>query len=273
MQNQNNAKKITSLVVLVSVSLLGVFLFFSSFTIIDATERGVVLRFGDVNRVMDAGFNWKQPFLEKVIKMPVTTQRTTVSAGSASQDLQTVNTTIALQYNLIPSQVGELYKEFRKDYKNIVIDPAVQDSVKASTAKFNAEELITKRAEVKNLMEKLLRDRLAEANIRVSNLDITNFEFSKEFDKAIEEKVTAEQEALREENKLRKVEFEAQQKIEIAKAEATRTRLEVEALRLGSDLIEKIRAEAQLEASKKWNGVLPTHMYGSAPIPLLNLTQ
>ncbi len=255
----------------VVVALVGAVLLFSSFTIVGATERSIILRFGEVNRVLEPGLHLKIPMVEKIIRMEVATQKIEAGASAASKDLQIVTTDIALQYHLIPESVGLLYKEFRTDYKSRVIDPAIQNTVKAITAKFNAEELITKRAEVKELMTIMLENRLVDTHMRVTNLDIVNFSFSKSFNKAIEEKVTAEQNALREENKLKQVEFEAKQKIEIAKAEAMKTELEARALAINSNLIQKIIAEAQLKAAERWDGVLPTHMYGSAPIPLINI--
>lgn len=243
--------------------------------VIDETERGVVRRLGKVSNVMEPGLNFRTPFIERVYKINVGTEKIEVEGvDAASKDQQTVTTSIALQFNVLPGSVRDLYvNNLYRDYKERVIDPAIQDAVKASTAKFNASELITKRPEVKEMMESILAERLGEVGIHVSNLDVVNFEFSASFNAAIEQKVTAEQEALREKNNLEKVQFEAQQAIERAKAEAEKTRLEVEALKLGSDLIEKIYAEAQLEAAKRWNGVLPTHMYGSAPLPLLNVEQ
>jgi len=243
-------------------SLLALILVFvmAPFTIIDTTERGVVLRWGAVDRVLDEGVHWRTPIAEDVIKMPVNTQVIKVTAGAASKDLQEVSTTLAIQYRLDPTEVGLIYSSLKKDYQTVVIDPAIQDAIKAETAKFNAAELITERALVKEAISAGLTARLAEEHILVTNVDIVNFKFSAAFDQAIEEKVTAEQNAQREENKLRQVEFEAQQKIETAKAEAERTRLEAEALasQSGSAVIEKIYAEAALEAAKNWNGVSPT---------------
>ena len=248
------------------VGFIGFLLLMGSFTIVDAGVRGVVLRFADVNRVMDSGLNFKIPVIERVVKMEVRTQKIEVGASSASQDLQIVTTNVALQYNLIPERVGDVYKEYKRTVRTRIIDPAIQDSVKASTAQFNAEELITKRPEVKDAIELMLKERLQEAHILVTNVDIVDFDFSESFNKAIEDKVTAEQEALREENRLKKVEFEAQQRIEQARGEAEAIRIQAQAINSqgGEDYV-------QLQAIAKWNGILPTQFVPGSAIPFLNL--
>ena len=260
----------------ITLGVLGFFIlvcFFGSFELIQTGERGVVLRMGAFNRVMDEGFNLKLPFADSVKTMPVNTQKIEVEVLAASQDLQDVTTIIALNFNLMPESIGTLYTAVKKDYKRRLIDPNIQDSVKAATALFNAEELITKRPEVKVEIEKSLKEILGAVNIQVTGVSIVDFRFSPSFAQAIEKKVTAEQAALEQKNKLEEVKYIAQQDIEKAKAVAEKTRLEVQALAMGSDLIEKIEAEAKLEAAKKWNGVMPTHMYANAPMPFIQMAQ
>lgn len=257
-------------IVFIAVALM---LVMSPFTIIDTTEKGVVLQWGAVDRVLDEGVHWKTPIAESVIKMPINTQLIKVTAGAASKDLQEVSTTVALQYRLDSTEVDTIYTTLRRDYQEVVIDPAIQNAIKAGTAKFTASDLISKRAEVKAEITDTLTLRLAEEHIIVTNVDIVNFKFSDAFDRAIEEKVTAEQNAQREEQKLRQVEFEAQQKVATAEANAEATRLEAQALasQSGTAVIEKIYAEAALKRAENWNGVLPVNMYGSAPIPFLDV--
>jgi len=262
---------------IIATIIIGILLFitiiilFSSFEIVQTGEKAVVLRMGEMIRVMDEGFNWKVPVVERTVTMSVRTEKIEVEALAASKDLQDVTTIIALNYKLQPNKVATIYTNVKRDYKEILIDPRIQDAVKAATAQFNAEELITKRAEVKIVIEDLLKKMLGDVNINVSGVSIVDFRFSPSFAEAIEKKVTAEQSALEQKNKLEQVKYEAQQKIETAKAEAEKTRLEVEALKLGSDIIEKIYAEASLEAAKKWNGVLPSHFVPGSTLPILNI--
>ena len=211
------------------ILLLGVL--FGSWTIIKPSEEGVVIRMGNINRQMASGFHWKMPWVEKVIHMDVSTKKIEVQASAASKDLQVVTTNMAVQYELNEADVSKIFVEYQKNnIRAKVIDPAIQDAVKASTALFNADELITKRAEVKDNIFALLNERLSTEGVFLKNVDIVNFDFSASFNLAIEEKVTAEQNAAREENKLKQVEFEAQQRVEQARGEAEAIRIQAQAI-------------------------------------------
>ncbi len=249
------------------VILVLVVLFFLSTTIVQAGERGVVLRLGSVNRVMEEGFHFNIPFVERVKILNVQTQKEQVDAMSASKDLQTVTTTVALNYNLDPKSVEVLWEKIGKDYKSRVIDPAIQEAVKASTAKFTAEQLVTDRSEVRDEIKKNLTKRLKAEYILVTEVSIVNFGFSKSFDDAIEAKVTAEQNALAAKNKLKQVEFEAEQRITQAKAEAEAIAIQAEAIQSqgGAEYV-------NLKAIEKWDGDLPNYMMGNS-IPLINLNK
>ena len=177
---------------------------------------------------------------------------------SASKDLQSVGTTIGLNYTLEPTMTARIYQEFRKEYDMTYIQPAIQESVKSATAQFTAEELITKRSEVRDLIKQNLEDKLAAKGIRVVEVNIVNFQFSASFDDAVERKVTAEQDALASENKLNQVKFEAQQKIEEAKGKAEAIKIESQALRDNPAVLE-------LRALEKWDGVLPQVTGGAVP--------
>jgi regulator of protease activity HflC (stomatin/prohibitin superfamily) len=156
-----------------------------------------------------------------------------------------------------------VYQEFRKDFRSRLIDPAIQEAVKAATAKFTAEELITKRPEVKEEMRIALNDRLLANGIIVKDISIVNFAFSPSFNQAIEEKQVAEQRALQAERDLQRIEIEKEQAIAAAEGEAEAIRIKAEALRSNPDLIE-------LNAVEQWNGILPTYLMGDA-VPFLNI--
>lgn len=256
------------------LAIVGLIVLFGSWTIIAPDEEGVVIRLGNIDRQFESGFHWKMPWFDQIVKMDVSTKKIEVQASAASKDLQVVTTNLAVQYELIESSVSDIFTEYKKEgIKSRVIDPAIQDAIKASTALFDADELITKRAEVKDNIFALLNERLSVEGVFLKNVDIVNFDFSESFNSAIEEKVTAEQNALAAENKLEQVKFEAQQEIEKARADATRTELEARALSINSNLIEKIRAEASLEAAKKWKGDVPQSVTiiggdGSGDIPI-----
>lgn len=231
---------------------------------VGAGERGVKTRFSAVTgKVLGEGLYFKAPFIEDVIIIDVKNQKEEAEATAASSDLQTVNSKIALNYSIQHDAVAKLYQDIGVDYNVRLIDPAIQESVKATTAKFTAEELITKREDVKQQIQAMLTTRLAPNGIVVENFSIINFDFSKSFNEAIEAKVTAEQNALASKNKLAQVQYEAQQAIEEAKGKA-------EALRVESAAINSNPSIIQLRAIEKWNGVLPSTT-GAGAIPFINV--
>jgi regulator of protease activity HflC (stomatin/prohibitin superfamily) len=249
-----------------AVVFVSLILILLSAVTIDETERGVHTRFGVVTGMLEPGFHIVNPFTSRVDVMRVSTQKVEVEENAASNDLQDVTAVVAVQYALDSNNVEQIYKEYRNELQLTVINPAIQESIKAGAAKFTAEELVTKRAEVKDEIEKVLRDRLAEAYVRVSNVDIIDFRFSDSFNRAIEEKVTAEQNAAREENRLAQVEFEAQQRITQAQAEAEAIRIQAEAItQQGGDNY------VQLQAIEKWNGNLPQQFVPGSAVPFINL--
>lgn len=245
------------------------------FVIVGAGERVVITRLGEVSRTLEPGLHWKTPLIEAAHTFDVRIQKYETSATAYSKDIQTVETKIALNYHFNPTTVATTYSEIgsAETVLSNIIDPAIQESFKAAAAKYTAQGLIDERPVVKDEVRKALVERLVARNIVVDDFSITNFTYSDAFEAAIEAKQVAQQNALGAQNKLEQVKFEAEQKIATAKADAQRTMLEAQALLQNINLIEKIKAEAQLEAAKRWNGALPTHMYGSAPLPLLNVTQ
>lgn len=243
--------------------ILLVFGLLSVYTI-HAGERGILLTFGKPS--MDSvqeGLHFKFPIAQSVKKMEVRTQKIETNADSASRDLQDVQTTIALNFHLMPESAPRLYQEIGTAYRERIIDPAIQESVKAVTAKFTAEELITRRPEVRQGIQESLRERLNKYYISVDDFNIVNFQFSEEFDKAIESKVTAEQLKLKAERDLERIRIEKQQKITQAEAEAEALKLQKQ--EITSDLILLRQIEVQRLAVEKWDGILPKVNGGSIP--------
>lgn len=246
------------------VVIIGIILANGTFGTIGAGQRGILLRFGAVtDTVYNEGLYFKVPFIESVKVIDVKVQKEQTEATSASKDLQAVHAVVALNFHIVPAQVGKIYQGIGIDYKDKLIDPAIQESVKASTAKFTAEELISKREVVRAEMKKLLTEKLSGWGINVDDVNIVNFNFSDSFNAAIESKVTAEQDALASKNKLERIKFEAEQKIVEAKGKAEAMRVESEALKSNPEVL-------QLRALEKWNGILPQVTGGN--IPFVNIT-
>jgi regulator of protease activity HflC (stomatin/prohibitin superfamily) len=259
-------KKIAAALVL----LLIVILLAGSMGIVSAGQRGVLLRFGAVTGdIKEEGLYFKIPFAESVVLMSTQIHRYTAPVGSSSQDLQVVSTEVTLNYQLDPARVGEIYRTMRQDYENRILQPFVQEAVKSTTANFDAEQLITQRPKVKDELQILMTNRLAPLGIRVVELSITEFQFSSTFQDSIEAKVRAVQQALEAENALRRVEFEAQQHITRATAEAKG--LELQKAQITAQLLELRQIEVQRTAVEKWNGVMPQVVTSGGPVPMLDV--
>ena len=198
--------------------------------------------------------------------MDVKTVKYEVEAEAASSDVQIISTTVAFNYHLDPANVGKLLQETGTDYESRIIAPAIQESVKAATAKFTAQDLIAKRAELKDAIKKEVSIKLDGKYIIVDEFSIVNLDFSKEYNRAIEQKQVAEQNALKAENDLKRVEFEAEQRVAQAKAEAEAIRIQAEAITQqgGRDYV-------NLKAVEKWNGQLPTQMIPGGTVPFISL--
>jgi prohibitin 2 len=255
---------------IIIVSIIAV----SSVRMVDAGHRGVLVQFGDVSTdsSLDEGIHFVVPFRDSVVQLEVRTQKIVESANSASKDLQDVSTQVALNFHVDPDRAQILYQQLGPDYSNRVIVPAIQESVKQVTARFNAEELITNRETVKNQIEEQIKARLASYNVVVDALSITEFAFSPQFTRAVEAKVEAQQRALQAQNELRRIQIEAQQneaqaigeqKANIARAEGIKqsnvlqAEGEAQAITLIDQQLRNNPTYLEWLKATKWDGVLP----------------
>jgi regulator of protease activity HflC (stomatin/prohibitin superfamily) len=246
-----NFIKIVAVVVALIVML-------NAFETIGAGERGVVFsQFGGVGDVvLDEGLRFKMPFIQDIIPIDVKIQKSETAVAASSKDLQMVSSTIAVNYHVAPDAANKVYQDVGLLYKERIIDPAVQESMKATTAQFTAEELITRRGEVSIQIKDMLSSRLLVHSIIVDEFNIVDFSFSAVFNEAIEMKQTAEQSALKAQRDLERVKIEAEQRITTARAEAEGQRLQRETI--SSEIL-------QLRAIEKWDGHLPQVTSGGTP--------
>ena len=251
-------------------AILVFFLFLHPWIQIGAGERGVVLNFGAVQKtVLGEGLHFRIPIMQKIIPMDVKVQKAETAAAAASSNLQDVSSTVAINYHIVPDKANIVYQSLGIEFKERIIDPAVQEVVKAVTARYTAEELITKRAAVSDAMKLNLTERLIANNIAVDAFSIVGFSFSKIFMEAIEAKQTAEQLAMKAQRDLERIKIEAEQKVTAAKAEAESLSLQKE--NISPDLIELRKIEANLKAIDKWNGILP-QVTGSGSVPFIGVS-
>ena len=236
----------------------------ASVKIVDAGHRGVLLHWNavDVSQPpLEEGLHFVVPFQDDIVQIEVRTLKYDKETRSASKDLQTVETTVTVNYHPDKGSVHVIYKDLGLDYENRIIQPAIEETVKQVTANYNAEELITKRPQVKEDIEASIETRLQQFNVVTEVISITNFEFSPLFDKAIEAKVEAEQKALKAENDLRRIEVEARQ-LEAqatgrANANIAEAKGEAEAISTINKALSENPHYMEWLKTKEWDGKLP----------------
>ena len=249
---------------IVAIALLLFIVISASVVIVGPGQRGILLNFGAVQPIAwGEGLHFKIPGYQSVVQMDVRIQRIETPAAAASKDLQDVSSKIVVNYNIIPDKAAQLYQSIGMGYQERVIDPASQEAVKAVTARYTAAELITNREKVRSEIKETLKSRMLEYNIFVVDVSITDFQFSAQFNQAVENKNAAEQLALKAKLDLDRVKIEAQQKITQAQAEAEALRLQRQ--NITAELVELRRIEAMQEAIRKWNGVMPNVTGGALP--------
>ena len=249
----------------------------SSVKIVDAGNRGILTHWNAVdltNPPLDEGIHFVVPFQDDVVQMEVRTLKYDTSTRSASQDLQTVQTTVTVNYHPDTEKVHFLYKEIGLSYENRVIQPAIDETVKQVSANYNAEELITKRPLVKADIENAIRERLSQFYIETDVISITDFEFSPLFAKAIESKVEAEQKAQKAENDLIRIEVEARQ-LEaqaegLASANIAEARGESEAISIINQALSNNPYYIEWLKTQAWDGKLPL-VVGEGSTPFISI--
>jgi regulator of protease activity HflC (stomatin/prohibitin superfamily) len=233
-------------------------------TVVSAGERGVLMEFGQVQAiVLGEGLHAKIPIVQNIQKLSVRVQKREISAEASSKDLQEIETDVALNWHLIPEEVPQVFQQIGDEAAVVdrAIDPAVEEVLKAVMAQYTAEEIVTKREEVKSAVDRLLSDRLRGYHVFVDDISLVHVNFSDRFSEAVEAKQIAEQEAKRAEFLTIKAAREAEARINWARGEAEAQRLLKE--HLTPELIQR-------QAIERWNGQLPT-IVGSDGLKVLNL--
>ena len=254
-------------------AIFAIITFFNSFKTIPTGYVGVKTQFGKVQEPMlNEGMNTKVTYIEKIVLIDCRTQKCEYTMEASSKDLQKVtNIKIALNYNVDKTKANQLYKDVGVDFKSVIIEPTIFESVKQGMSQYTAEQLITERSAVSNVIVKLLEERLSSKGIIVTALNITDLNFSAEFDAAIEKKQITEQQTQQAKYELEKAKVENEKKVENAKAEA-----EVMSLQNSQITEQTLRLkelEIQEEFIEKWNGVMPTTMLNDDISTMMNIGQ
>ena len=232
--------------------------------VVPAGHTGVVVTLGKVSaNTLGEGFHLKVPFVQDVVNVSNQIQVYEIDAPAVSRDLQTVSTVIAVNYRIQPAESANIYRNVGKNYEPVILTPAVQESVKSVTARYNAEELITERSAVGELIKDQLNSKVIEYGVQVEKFNIVNFDFSAEFNAAIEQKQVAEQELLKaktqQEQAILIAKAEAEKKVIAAKAEAEATLAKAQAQADANELLNNSLTALILQNKmlEKWDGVLP----------------
>lgn len=253
-------------------ALLGIVIFLltfvlSSFTVISAGHTGVQVTFGEVSSVpLAEGVHFVNP-VSQVKDVDVRLQKDQLAGASAStKDLQQVHTDIVVQYRLNASKVPQIYKEFGLNVDEKVLGPAINEAFKSVTAKYTSEELITKRNQVSDEIQQMLKSKVAPFDIDVSGISLVNFGFSADYQKAIEQKVISVQQTAKAEQDLRRIEVEAKSRIAQAEGEAKAISIQAQAIQSNGG-----QNYVQLQWIEKWNGKLPETVVNGNSGMMLNM--
>jgi len=278
----------------VTVLLVFVAIAIWPFNSVPTGSRGVVTRFGKIIDIAPEGMVILPPW-EKLALFSIRSERADIedAAGSTS-DTQPVKVSLTVRYSISPNKVAEVYEKYSHDGDlSSYVQTATQEVFKAVTAKYTAPDLIGKRALVSGDINSALRVKIAQYGAQVINIDMRNFSFSDSYMAAINEKVTQEQLRLGAENKLLTVEAEQKQQVAIAEAHASAVKAEAdgnayailknataqadalkvqgEAISANPNVLELRRIDVEMARANKWDGVLPVQMFGSAPLPFMQI--
>jgi regulator of protease activity HflC (stomatin/prohibitin superfamily) len=250
---------------LIIISLLVVFiLFFNPITIVGVGERGVKVTLGKVSPTSySEGVHFVTPFISSIKTMNVKTRKNNVETSVYTKDIQQAHISYVINFNLQPENAHKMYREVGVNYVETVLNPVVEGTIKDVIGKWNAQDLVANREIATRDILIKLQKHLEPKYINVTDFQITSIGYSGTFEKAIENKVTAEQEALRAKNKTVQIQEEAKQKLITAEAEA-------KSMSIRANALTKNKALVEYEAVQKWNGKLPEYMMGNS-VPFINI--
>lgn len=235
------------------------------FVMVDTGHRGIKVQFGEViGEPLPEGVHWKKPFVEEVIEFDTRTKRLDEATDTYTKDVQKVQVSYVVNYNLKRTAVGDVFKEVGPKYEDVLLIPSLRASIKETIGKWNAVELVENRGKAASEVQTHLTAELDPKGVTITNFEIVTVKFDAEFEQAVEAKVKAVELAKKAKNVTVQVQEQAKQKVIAAEAEARAMRIKTQALAQSPTLV-------KYEAVQKWDGKLPVNLYGSAPIPFLNI--
>lgn len=261
MKKSNNVKIIIITVISV-ILLIALITLFNSVTTVPTGFVGVKTRFGQVqNTVIQEGLNYKVPYIEKIVKIDCKTKKVEVSTEGSTKDMQNVTASIAVNYNVVKETANELYKTVGTEYENVIISPAILESIKSTMAQFTTEELITKRAQVSDEIQDTLSEKIVDRGFTITEFNIINIDFSEAFDQAIEAKAVKQQEVQSAQADLEKQKIQNEK--EIAEAQKDAQVMQLQNSQITDNTLRLKELEIKQKMIEKWNGQLPTTSLGN----------
>ena len=258
-------KEKQSLILAILILFVIFVIFCNPVAIVGVGQRGVKVTLGRVSpQSYQEGVHFVTPFISKIKVMDVKTQKVNITTEVYTKDIQQARISYVINYNLIPQYAHQMYREVGMDYVDNILMPVVEGNIKDVIGRWNAQDLVANRAAATADILSKLQNQLKSKYINVSSFQIIDIDYSDVFEKAIESKVTAEQEALKAKNKTVQVQEEARQKLISAQAEAQSMKIRATALSQNKALVE-------YEAVKKWDGKLPEYMLGNS-VPFINVS-
>jgi regulator of protease activity HflC (stomatin/prohibitin superfamily) len=247
------------------IAVLVLIFAFSSATVVDPGHRGVRITLGKVSPTpLEEGVHVKIPMFQQIKQLDIRTLRWADVTQSYTKDVQQADVSFVLTYSLEPAYAVEMYRTVGEDWSQKLIGQVVYEELKRELGQHEAVTLIATRDQAARAIESGVRAKLAEKHILISGLQITNIDYTKEFENSVEAKVIAQQRAIEEQNRTVQIEQQAKQKVISAEAEAESMRIRAKALESNLRLVE-------WEAVQKWDGKLPQYQLGGAT-PFINLS-
>lgn len=261
---KNNIRKEIAIPLVVILLIIVFIVICNPIAIVGVGERGVKVTLGKVSPVSyTEGIHFITPFISHIRNMNVKTQKNYVETDVYTKDIQQARISYVLNYNLQPENAHKMFREVGMYYFDTIVNPVVEGTIKDVIGKWNAQDLVANREKASQEILVKLQNHLAPKYINVTDFQMTAIAYSGVFEKAIENKVTAEQEALRAKNKTVQIEEEAKQKLISAEAEA-------KSMSIRANALTKNKALVEYEAVQKWDGKMPEYMLGNS-MPFINI--
>lgn len=237
------------------------------FNTINEGYRGIKTTFGKVDGdPKGPGLHFYNPITSSMFEMDVREHRWEATENCFTADTQNVSLSYVMTAFPEQDKIAVLYSQFGMEWDKKIVPQVIQTSIKDVVGQYKADDLVGKREVARQTAFEQLKAALKARMVTVTRLDFTNIDFNEQYEKAVEDKVVAVQRAAEAKNKTVQTKEEAEQKIVTAKAEA-------EAMRIKSQALSQNKGLVSYEAVQKWDGKLPVNMYGSAPLPFLNIKQ